>query len=191
MQNSSSPPTAQQLAPCYFPALLPHVEVSSETEPEVRQHHPSRDQQQQHHTITFTLDLGLEVEFFCDSHDVSPASVFQFAWVLVLACFVGRDDVAFGFLDLQQSQSISSCSASIDRAAPAIEAVQALQKQYHGATRTQTHLPTEKNPAVNTLLCVVHDAAANQHLHEPSRHVSKSDATWVVSEPLIWPLMNH
>lgn len=76
------------------------------------------------HSVAFQLDLGLEIELLCDSNQASSARVFQLSWALVLACFLGKTDVAFAFVDLEHGQSTSYIHSKIGRDISATEAIQ-------------------------------------------------------------------
>ncbi|KAH8805177.1 hypothetical protein F5884DRAFT_885253 [Xylogone sp. PMI_703] len=67
--------------PCHFPVLNDGIEGSSSVSEDIRiksEHLP-------------------RYSAFCRQNSISPAALFQVAWGLVLKCYVGIDDVCFGF----------------------------------------------------------------------------------------------
>lgn len=51
----------------------------------------------EHHSIPVQLNIQ-DMRQFCTEHSVTLANLFQAAWSLVLRCYSGSDDVAFGYL---------------------------------------------------------------------------------------------
>ncbi|EED20874.1 nonribosomal peptide synthase, putative [Talaromyces stipitatus ATCC 10500] len=69
------------IEPCYFPVL-----TSETTARELRD-------------VSVVLEPSVEaIHNFCASHNITVSNLIQTVWALVLRCFVGRDDVCFGYL---------------------------------------------------------------------------------------------
>jgi hypothetical protein len=114
----STTTSTEQMPPCNFPSLTAQISEDG----------TSAGAGADLHCVAFRLDLGLEAELFCDSHGVPPASLFQLVWALVLACYVERNDVAFGFVNLEHRSSTRKLvRANVDQNLSAAEAIHALQ----------------------------------------------------------------
>lgn len=129
------------------------------------------------HCVAFQLDVGLEVELFGDSNGVPPEKVFQLAWALVLACFVERNETAFGFVNLEHGRSTrQNIRANIDRDLSASEAVHVLQISDDEASFIGKEAPPVSEDT-NTLLRVSRDNEGfTAHQRSLDFSISNSDA---------------
>lgn len=133
---STTPTSTGEASSCYFPNVRPQsVESNSDVGIE-----PS------YYSVVIQLDLGLEIELFCDNGAISAEVFFQLAWALVLRCFAGKNDVAFDFIDTLGNH-VSKVQTTIDEGYSAVEAAQALQA---GKVK-------DSSINVNTLLCLSRD----------------------------------
>lgn len=123
---------------CLFPDLRSNI----------TKNHSSAEGEASYHSVAFQLDLGLDIELFCEDNAIPTESVFQLAWGIVLNCLIGERDVAFGFLETLESRATTICM-TFDSTLSAAEAARALQQTEDGDS------PTE----VNTLLHISRDSA--------------------------------
>uniref|UniRef100_A0A8H7NMW1 Carrier domain-containing protein n=1 Tax=Bionectria ochroleuca TaxID=29856 RepID=A0A8H7NMW1_BIOOC len=98
-------------------------------------------------TRTVSVDLGgddfARIQHFCEVHSVTPASIFQSAWALLLSSYTGSNAVCFGYIasgrDLQVDgigDSVNAfanmmvCCANISRSWTPDQLVQGLHEQF-------------------------------------------------------------
>jgi amino acid adenylation domain-containing protein len=73
----------QDVQPCYFPISHRQTEAS------------------EHELKYVSLDMGYlsdALARFCEQYKVTPGSVFQVLWAIVLRCYTGSSDVSYGYL---------------------------------------------------------------------------------------------
>lgn len=135
---STTPTSIGEASSCYFPNVRPQS-VKSNSNIEIE---PS------YYSVAIQLDLGLDIELFCDNGEIPAEIFFQLVWALVLRCFAGKDDVAFDFIDALESH-VSKTHTTIHEGNSVVEAAQALQADQVKDSSTN----------VNTLLCLSRDEA--------------------------------
>jgi hypothetical protein len=178
---SSTTTSPEQMLSCTFPSLTAQTskdDTSAGTDADL-------------HCVAFQLDLGLEAELFCDNNGVLPASLFQLAWALVLGCYLERNEVAFGFVNLEHGSSPRQLvRLNIDWNLSAAEAVHAIQ-----TSDDQTFWKGEDALAMsetdaNTLLRVSRDSEGKA-AHPLALDISIMDKDAQVSMFLSFPLFNY
>ncbi|EAW11679.1 putative nonribosomal peptide synthase [Aspergillus clavatus NRRL 1] len=83
-------------SPCHFPAL--NDDLTSEN---------------QLHELTINMEDADAIQKFCATHNVTPATVFQAAWALVLKAYTGQDDVCFGYLTAGRDFPVPNISNAV------------------------------------------------------------------------------
>ena len=86
--------------PCYFPSLST-VSVSQSS---VEVERVSMD---------ISAETFAQIQRFCEQQSVTPASLFQSAWALTLAAYVGTDSICFGYLVSGRDLPIEGIAESI------------------------------------------------------------------------------
>ena len=132
MSSATDPSTGERFS-CYLPNLRPQV---AETNGSV-------GSEAEYNSVAFQLDLGLDIELFCDNNALPAESVFQLAWALVLKCFTEKTDVAFDFIETL-GVYVSKIHTTIDNDQSAAEAAHALQgtqaKEFSTDVNTLLHV---------------------------------------------------
>ena len=59
-------------------------------------------------SVQVPLQEAAEILPFCHRHGFSSSMLFQTMWALVLRCYVGRDSVSFGYLNLGRGVKVAS-----------------------------------------------------------------------------------
>ena len=160
---------------CQFPSLR-----SQPVDNDRREGNFGLEKEFQH--VPFQLHLGLEVEFFCETHQVPSESVLQLAWGLVLACFAEQNDVAFDFLGARDNCTSSTVRMSIDRDSTAVEVVQELIQQAE---------TSGSSAAVNTLLHVSHDGNGVTLLEQQLQDSYANVSTHFLASSPSFRLLDH
>ncbi|KAF1977723.1 hypothetical protein BU23DRAFT_596079 [Bimuria novae-zelandiae CBS 107.79] len=146
--TSTTPTSGEEAISCRFPRLYSRATGLA----------GSDSLETDNHSVAFQVDLGLEVELFCDNNGVPFESLFQLAWALVLACFVEKNDVSFDFAEPGQDHIPINIRTSIDRDTSATEAAHSLQYNENKASSAGSEARIGRNSEVNTLLHVSQDS---------------------------------
>ncbi|KAF7512378.1 hypothetical protein GJ744_001946 [Endocarpon pusillum] len=84
------------LVPCHFPTLNDDISQPNEL-----------------HELRLEIDQTSKLKNFCRAHNLTPASVFQAAWALVLKAYTGTDDVCFGYLSAGRDAPVLNIGETI------------------------------------------------------------------------------
>ncbi|THC98393.1 hypothetical protein EYZ11_002112 [Aspergillus tanneri] len=65
------------------------------------------------HELAVDMENADAIHAFCAAHNVTPATVFQAAWALVLKTYTGQDDVCFGYLTAGRDLPVPNISDAV------------------------------------------------------------------------------
>jgi amino acid adenylation domain-containing protein len=85
-----------ELAPCHFPVLNDDLLEPNEL-----------------HELNMEIGDESDLTSFCRKHNLTPASVFQTAWALVLKSYTSLDDVCFGYLSSGRDAPIADVGDTV------------------------------------------------------------------------------
>ncbi len=119
--------------PCHFPALLDGL--------------PDHRQEFQETTVKLEVDNGALLDL-CSRHHLTPRSVIQVAWAIVIGCYAGVEDVCFAYLanvgglsDLKTG-NILICHAQITAENLLLDTMGEMMRNFKEASTSQKCSPT-------------------------------------------------
>lgn len=139
----------QSFKPCHFPALLdgrPTLQASFQE-------------------TAVKVDISnLAVEEFCSQYQVTPCSLFQTVWAIVVGCYAGVEDVSFGYSADGKSENILTCRTQIAAENPLIQTMIDVMRNFDDAlahrncsiAEIQKLLGLEGQPLFNSGLQIQH-----------------------------------
>ncbi|GFF35522.1 nonribosomal peptide synthetase 8 [Aspergillus udagawae] len=86
----------EDASPCHFPVLNDGVDGENKL-----------------HELTIDIEDTNAIHAFCAKHNVTPATVFQAAWTLVLKAYTGQDDISFGYLTAGRDFPVPNISDAV------------------------------------------------------------------------------
>ena len=146
--------------PCHFPAQLDGLP----------------DLQHDFHETTVKLDVGNRAVLeLCSRHQLTPRSVFQVAWAIVIGCYAGVEDVGFAYCinsggpsDLK-TEKVLVCRAQITAESALLDTMVDVMKNFGVAsthqncsiTEIQKNLGLEGQPLFNSGLEIQSSSASD------------------------------
>lgn len=142
---------------CYFPLLTNGVIIEQDA---------SRKGLDTNRHVA-PIDLGRfsssgELRAFCAKHNFDAPALFQFAWSVVLASYIGTQNVNFIAVKSQKDKiQVGICEVELDDGASTIEAVKNVEEKMKGSYSTQPRTPlselqmpmtAEGRPAFNSVV---------------------------------------
>ncbi|RDL30479.1 uncharacterized protein BP5553_10357 [Venustampulla echinocandica] len=142
---------------CYFPLLTNGVIIEQDA---------SRKGLDMNRYVT-PIDLGRlsssgELRAFCAKHNFDAPALFQFAWSVVLASYIGTQNVNFIAVKSQKEKiEVGICEVELDDGASTIEALKNVEEKMKGSYSTQHRTPlselqmlmtAEGRPAFNSVV---------------------------------------
>lgn len=108
------------LEPCHFPRLSQQKQ----------QHQKLQHQQEQVDVVNVAFDIEslTNIQSFCEANKITPSSLCQSAWALVLASYTGNDSVCFGYTT-DAEKTLRVCQTTISPESTTVEFVQNLNAQ--------------------------------------------------------------
>ncbi|RDW81829.1 hypothetical protein BP6252_02941 [Coleophoma cylindrospora] len=120
-----TPSFLKDFRPCYFPGLPDKLLTNKDG----------------FHETIFKLDVNYQaLQEFCSQHQVSPRSLFQTAWAIVISNYAGVEDVSFGYFtdnDISslpnKSDNVLICRTHITAECPLDQTMADMQKNFDDA----------------------------------------------------------